>query len=273
MITSSSNRKVKQVAQWQEKAGARREAGIFLAEGFKLFKEAPEASIREVYLSEDVLERVSEDAVLQEKLHRTGWETVSRDVFRRMSDTKTPQGILCVIRRPQYTLEQLTDVPSPLIVVLESIQDPGNLGTILRTGEGAGITGLILGGETTDIFHPKTIRATMGSIFRVPFVQVEYLKDALERLRRKNIYIYAAHLSGKSYYDSFSFQKGTAFLIGNEGNGLSGESTKMADYLLKIPMEGKVESLNASVAAALLMYEAHRQRQPEQDKQVSGNRK
>lgn len=260
VITSSSNRKVKQVVQWQSKAGRRREAGIFLAEGFKLFREAPEESIQEVYLSEDTLERVTGDALLLEKLHRTGYETVSGEVFRKMSDTKTPQGILCVIRRPEYALEQMVNRPSPLLVVLESLQDPGNLGTILRAGEAAGITGVIMGGETADIFHPKTIRATMGSVFRVPFVQVESLKEALEKLKRRNIRIYAAHLSGENCYDSFSFKGGTAFLIGNEGNGLSRETARMADDLLKIPMEGQVESLNASVAAALLMYEAYRQR-------------
>ena len=260
VITSSSNGKVKQIVQWQVKAGRRREAGIFLAEGFKLFREAPEESIQGVYLSEDALERVNEDAFLQEKLHRTGYETVSREVFCKMSDTKTPQGILCVIRRPEYTLEQMTNVPSPLLIVLESLQDPGNLGTIFRAGEAAGITGVIMGGETADIFHPKTIRATMGSVFRVPFVQVESIKEALVQLKQMNIRIYAAHLSGETYYDSFSYKEGTAFLIGNEGNGLTRETVRMADKLLKIPMEGQVESLNASVAAALLMYEAYRQR-------------
>lgn len=260
VITSSSNGKVKQVVQWQGKAGRRRKDGIFLAEGFKLFREAPEESIQEVYLSEDTLERVAEDAVLKEKLHRTGYETVSREVFCKMSDTKTPQGILCVIRRPEYTLEQLVNVPAPLLVVLESLQDPGNLGTILRAGEAAGVTGVIVGGETADIFHPKTIRATMGSVFRVPFVRVENLEEVLEKLKCKNIRIYAAHLLGESCYDSFSFKEGTAFLIGNEGNGLTRETVRMADNLLKIPMEGQVESLNASVAAALLMYEAYRQR-------------
>lgn len=260
MITSSSNGKVKQVVQWQGKADRRREAGIFLAEGFKLFREAPEESVQEVYLSEDTLERVAEDAVLMGKLHRTGYETVTREVFRKMSDTKTPQGILCVVRRPEYTLEQMVDVPSPLLVVLESLQDPGNLGTIFRAGEAAGITGVIMGGETADIFHPKTIRATMGSVFRVPFVQVENLKEVLEQLKQRKIRVYAAHLSGETYYDSFSYKGGTAFLIGNEGNGLTRETARMADDLLKIPMEGQVESLNASVAAALLMYEAYRQR-------------
>lgn len=260
MITSSSNAKVKQVVQWQTKARERKEAGIFLTEGFKLFQEAPEESIREVYLSEGALEKMETDPVLERKLRQTGYETVSGEVFQKMSDTRTPQGILCVVKRPVYTLEQLLDSETPLLIVLESIQDPGNLGTILRSGEGAGVTGMIMGGETVDIFNPKTIRATMGSIFRVPFIYTEDLMKILEILRQKNIRTYAAHLSGKSYYDGFSFRTGTAFLIGNEGNGLSPEITARAESLLKIPMDGKVESLNAAVAAALLMYEARRQR-------------
>lgn len=260
MITSPSNAKVKQVVQWQKKAGERREAGVFLTEGFKLFREAPEASIREVYLSEGALQRLETDNAVSEKLRRTGYETVTGDVFEKMSDTSTPQGILCVIRRLEYTLDQLLDVPAPLLVVLENLQDPGNLGTILRTGEGAGVTGVILGKKTVDIYNPKTIRATMGSVFRVPFVYAEDLTETVTAIRDHGIKTYAAHLSGQSCYDSFSFQGGTAFLIGNEGNGLSPEIAALADGLLRIPMEGKVESLNAAVATALLIYEAHRQR-------------
>ncbi len=260
MITSSANGKVKQVIQWQNKARERREAGIFLTEGIKLFQEAPEACVREVYLSENAAERLRKDAVLWGKIQRIGYETVEETLFRKMSDTDTPQGILCVIRRPEYTLDRLLDGPAPLLVILENLQDPGNLGTILRTGEGAGITGVILGKETVDIYHPKTVRATMGSIFRVPFVCTDDLKKTVEIVRSRGVKVYAAHLSGKDLYTGHSFRGGTAFLIGNEAKGLSAGMTALADGLLRIPMEGKVESLNAAVAAALLVYEAHRQR-------------
>lgn len=260
MITSGSNAKVKQVVQWQNKSKERREAGIFLTEGFKLFQEAPKEYVKEVYLTEDALVRLESDAVLKDKLRFTGYETVSGEIFQKMSDTRTPQGILCVVRRPEYTLDGLLDTPDPLLVVLENLQDPGNLGTILRTGEGAGITGVILGKETVDIYNPKTIRATMGSIFRVPFLCVEDLAQTILAMQSRGVRTYAAHLSGKDFYDGLSYLKGTAFLIGNEGNGLSSEITNLADGLLRIPMEGSVESLNAAVAAALLMYEAHRQR-------------
>ncbi len=260
MITSIANAKVKQVVRWQGKAKERREAGIFLTEGFKLFREAPLQQIREVYLSEDSAERAESDHMLWEKLQKTGYETVSGSVFQKMSDTKTPQGILCVLNRPAYTQEDLFAGPAPLLIVLEGLQDPGNLGTIIRTGEGAGITGVIMTEGTVDIYHPKAIRATMGSVFRVPFLYMDNITDVTQKLRDRGICIFAAHLSGTAYYDRVSFQGGTAFLIGNEGNGLSAEATAGAEQLLKIPMEGKVESLNAAVAAALLMYEAQRQR-------------
>ncbi len=260
MITSSSNPRVRQVARWQAKAKERRQAGIFLAEGFKMFGEAPWEAVEEVYISEEALEKVAQEPELKKKLESTGYETVSGEVFGKMSDTQTPQGILCVLKRPEYRLEQLLETPKPLLAVLENLQDPGNLGTIVRTGEGAGVTGIILSEGTADIYSPKTVRATMGSIYRVPVVYADNLVRAVKRLQEAGIHTYAAHLQGKDYYDGFSFREGTAFLIGNEGSGLSRELAAAAERRVRIPMEGQVESLNAAVAASLLMYEAHRQR-------------
>lgn len=260
MITSSSNGRVKQVVQWQKSAKERNEAGVFLAEGYKMFEEAPETSLKEVYVSRDAYSKICLSQTLRKKLDCIGYEIVSDDILARMSDTRTPQGIVFVISQPRYNLGQLLDAPNPLLVILENIQDPGNLGTIIRTGEGAGITGVIISRQSVDLFNPKTIRATMGSVFRVPFVYADNLKDMIERLHERGIHTYAAHLEGKRYYESFSFREGTAFLIGNEGNGLCRETAELAEEYLKIPMEGRVESLNAAVAASLLMYEAQRQR-------------
>ncbi len=260
MITSSSNPKIRQIVQWQTRARERRAAGVFLTEGFKMYEEAPTEAIREVYVSENAMEKVGKQPELNEKLAQTGYEVVSEEMFAKMSDTKTPQGILCVVRQPQYSLKQLLATPAPLLVVLENLQDPGNLGTIVRTGEGAGITGVIMSSGTVDIFNPKVIRATMGSIFRVPFLYVEDVRETIGRLRTAGIRTYAAHLDGREYYDSFSFREGTAFLIGNEGNGLERKTADAADAYLKIPMQGRVESLNAAIATSLLMYEAYRQR-------------
>lgn len=260
MISSGANTKVKQVILWQTKAKERREAGIFLTEGLKLFQEAPIQTIQEVYITGSMLEAAQRQPELRCRLEKTGWETVTDEVFAKMSDTQTPQGILCVLRRLAYEPEQLFDRPSPLLVLLEDIQDPGNLGTIMRTGEGAGVTGVIMTRGTVDLFHPKTVRATMGSIFRVPFLFVEELGEIIGKLHERGIRTYAAHLDGERYYDSFSFREGTAFLIGNEARGLRRETAELAQHYLKIPMEGELESLNAGVAASLLMYEANRQR-------------
>lgn len=258
MITSSANKKVKQVVQWQSKAKERKKDKVYLVEGFKMFEEAPENSILEAYISEEVSEKLADS--IREKLDRTGYETVASDVFRKMSDTQTPQGILTVLRQPKYDFNELISSQNPMLVVLENLQDPGNLGTIVRTGEGAGITGVIMTEQTVDIFNPKTIRATMGSIYRVPFVYINNMKEILQKLHEKGIHTYAAHLKGTAYYNDFDLKEPTAFLIGNEGNGLEKETADLAEYYLKIPMEGQVESLNAAVATSLLIYEAHRQR-------------
>ena len=148
-----------------------------------------------------------------------------------------------------------------LLMILEDLQDPGNLGTILRTGEGAGVTGVILSKNSVDIYNPKVIRSTMGSVYRVPFCYTSSIREEiLPWLREKKITGYAAHLEGKNSYDREDYTRDTAFFIGNEGNGLSRELSENADIWIRIPMEGQVESLNAAMASGILMYEAYRQR-------------
>ncbi|MBQ7956062.1 MAG: RNA methyltransferase [Lachnospiraceae bacterium] len=267
MISSTANSRVKQVVVWQTKAKERKKAGIFIVEGIRMYEEAPESWIKETYVSEKFLKQIEkedkkEKNILQ-KLASTGYEEVTEEVFSKMSDTQSPQGILCVLQRPTYNIEEMLlqrDGKLPLLLILEDLQDPGNLGTILRTGEGAGINGVIMSRETVDIYNPKTIRSTMGSVYRVPHVYVDNLGEVLKVLKEKGVHTYAAHLVGKTYYDAFDFKQATAFLIGNEGNGLRKETADLAESYLKIPMEGKVESLNAAMSAGLLAYEAHRQR-------------
>ncbi len=260
MITSISNAQVKQVCAYVEKARERRKDGIFVVEGPRMFEEAPAEWIYKVYATKAFCDRHTEDDI-HDKLLKIGFEEVSEEVFAKMSDTKTPQGILCLVKSPQYTLEDVVKrQPQGVYVVLEDLQDPGNLGTIMRTGEGAGIAGVIMTRDTVDIFNPKTIRATMGSVYRVPFVYVQDIAEAVLTLKKAGITVYAAHLRGEAYYDSFDYTKGSAYLIGNEGNGLKEATADLADTYVRIPMAGQVESLNAAIATSLLMYEAARQR-------------
>lgn len=257
MITSTANDKIKHVAALQQKAGLRREESLFVIEGGRLFWEAPDSLVKEVYVTERFGENADEK--MKEKLARTGYETVSEQVFAKMSDTKAPQGILAVLTQQRYEREALLG-ESPLLLLLENIQDPGNLGTIMRTAEGAGVTGAILSSGCADIYQPKVVRSTMGSLFRVPFYRTEDLYQEIKFLQKNNVNVCAAYLEGSVCYDAVNYQNPSAFLIGNEGNGLLRETAMAADARIRIPMAGKLESLNAAVSAALLVYEAARQR-------------
>lgn len=256
MITSLQNSQVKNIIKLNQKAKARKEQGLFIAEGRKMFLEAPLSWIDKVYVAESM----EEDDEVMKKASQTSWETVADSIFRQMSDTQTPQGVLTVLRKPSYHIEEIVGKENPIIVVLEDLQDPGNAGTIFRTAEGAGVDGVFLTKTCVDITNPKVIRATMGSVYRMPFVYVEDVVSLKEKLQSRGIRFFAAHLQGKNTYYEESYQKGTAFLIGNEGKGLTEQAAEAADCLIRIPMCGQLESLNAAMAAGILMYEAARQR-------------
>ena len=256
MITSVSNAKIKNVMQLNQKAKARREQGLFVAEGRKMFLEAPESWVSQVFVSESF----SQDGELMSQAEKYPCEIVKDSVFRQMCDTKTPQGILTVLKLPSWSEEEVLAGKNPLVMVLEDLQDPGNAGTILRTGEGAGVSGVFLTKTCVDITNPKVIRSTMGSIYRMPFLYVEDVVSLEKKLKEKGIRSFAAHLKGENSYDQESYKGGTAFFIGNEGKGLTDQAAEAADCLIRIPMCGKVESLNAAMASGILMYEAARQR-------------
>lgn len=253
MITSTANPQVKNLQQLAKKAKLRNEQDVFLAEGRKMFQEAPPERVQKVYLSESLYKEKGQVCGLP-------CEVLSDRVFEAVSGTKTPQGILMLVRQFHYRLEDLLKREAPLLMILENLQDPGNLGTILRTAEGAGADGVILSRDCVDIYNPKTIRSTMGSVYRVPFLYVDSIGEILPSLAAKGVRTYAAHLNGENLYDREDYRGGTAFFIGNEGNGLTDALAARADRLVRIPMHGRLESLNAAVAAAVLMYEACRQR-------------
>ena len=254
MISSTTNKQVKFVNALVKKAKTRREEDLFVAEGLRMCLEIPKDRIHTLYISE-AFSKTKECKVLREGVKHI--ELVTDEVFKSLSDTQSPQGILALVKQYHYTLDEVAEANQKtgkpaLLMVLETIQDPGNLGTILRAGEGAGVTGVVMDANTADIYNPKVIRSTMGSVLRMPFVYAEDLHETLETLKQKKVRLFAAHLKGKN--------GDTAFLIGNEANGLTDETAAMADTYVRIPMEGRVESLNAAVAASVLMFEAARQR-------------
>ncbi len=256
MITSTGNSQVRSLVQLKRKAKTRRQEQRFAAEGARLFTEIPRELIEQVYVTG------SFQAQNRELLSGLKYELVSDEVFSYLSDTQTPQGILCVVRmvpeRPELIFR-----PGGLWLILENIQDPGNLGTMFRTAEGAGVTGIIMDRTTADLYAPKVIRSTMGSIFRVPFLIADDLAEPIGKLKEAGARIYAADMKGSICYDRADLTGGSAFLIGNEGNGLTERALSLADGSVHIPMAGQLESLNAAVAAAVLMFEASRQRRGE----------
>lgn len=221
-----------------------------------MFMEVPKDKVKQVYLSESFYEKKGKEL----DLSSFPVEILADHVFDYVSDTKTPQGILCILERPDYSEEKILRQPNAHILILDNLQDPGNLGTIMRTGEAAGVTGVLMSKDCVDIYNPKTIRSTMGAIYRMPFVYVDDVVKSIEKAREYGVRSYAAHLKGEHNYDEENYKGSTALLIGNEGNGLREEVSNMADTWIKIPMLGSVESLNAGVAASILMYEVYRQR-------------
>lgn len=261
MITSLHNKEIKETAALLARKKERDRRGLFVVEGPKMFGEAPMERIERVYLAQGAAAQMYEK--YGDRLSGLSCETVSDEVFVKMSDTKTPQGILCLVRQQHYNIEEIlreNKGKRMLFIILEDIQDPGNLGTIFRTAEAAGADGVIMSSWTADIYNPKTIRSTMGSVYRVPFFHVDQMEEAVRRLQKAGVAVYAAHLGGTAAYDACDYQKSTAFLIGNEAKGLREETAACADARITIPMAGKVESLNAAVASSILLFEAARQR-------------
>ena len=256
MITSTSNENIKHVCMLVKNAKARRQEGGFVVEGERIASEIPKDTLKECYVTEDFAAGGKINEVFPYPVDPI---VVSQQVFKKMSDTQSPQGILCVCEREKESLDDFLRARvegSLRLLVLEKIQDPGNLGTMVRTAEGAGFDAIIADEGTVDLYNPKVARSTMGSLFRVPVFYVDDAAAAVDVLKKEKITTYAAHLNGENDYKDEVYDERLAILIGNEGSGLSEDITKKADRLVRIPMKGKLESLNAAVAAAILMYNA-----------------
>ena len=254
-ITSAGNAAVRDLVRLREKSSERRASGTFIAEGERLVLDTPPAFLQEIYATRDVYDRLADR--LPERV-----TILSGAAMAKASGTQSPQGILAVVSRPTWNLSDLVSGQAPLVVMLEDIQDPGNLGTILRTAEAAGVSGVVLTKGTVDVFNPKTVRATMSSVFRVPFITAENLSEVIREFRKQyGIRTHAASLDPDGrIYEREDYRGPCAFVIGNEGNGLSADTAAAADDTVYIPMAGRIESLNAAVSASILMYEAARQR-------------
>ncbi len=259
-ITSRQNQYVKLVKLLRHRKG-REEKGLFLLEGFRSLEEAAKADfqLEVVLVSTDFKASAQVEEVVASFSEKTPICEVPAQIFAELALTESPQGVLLVAHKKNFTPEQLLLSSHQLLVVADGIQDPGNLGTIIRTAAAAGAGGLFSTRGCVDLYNPKVIRATMGGIFYLPTAAIQdnfYLIDAL---KEKHYKLVVADLSGQTSYFDADLQGPVVLIIGNENKGPSAEFLQNADLVVKIPLLGPVESLNASVAAGILIYEAVRQ--------------
>lgn len=243
-ITSLKNPKVAAWKALKDRKG-RRESGCFLVEGRKMVEEA----LASAFDVETVL--VQEGMELPDGLTMPVYELPAH-VLAAVCDTKTPQGIAAVVRMKEQS------ALGKHIVVLDGVQDPGNVGTIIRTADAAGLDGVLLSTQCADVFSPKVLRATMGSIFRMNLRTTDDLPGALTKLREKGYSILSSQLDGTPFYEREKVAEQFALIIGNEGNGVSEQVQQTATHRVRLPMRGGAESLNAAIAAAIMMYELMR---------------
>ena len=244
MITSARNDKIKELRSLSSKKG-RRETGLHLIEGERLVLDVLKSGV----VPDTVL--VAEwNTTAGQKLTELGigYVTVTAEVMKAASDTDSPQGVLAAVKTPDLTPPEV--YPAGLIVALDRIQDPGNLGTVLRTADAFGAAGLIVGEGSVDPFMPKAVRAAMGSTYHIPVWQGE-LQTELKRLKEQGFGLVCGHLEGEEELPELPEKR--VIVIGNEANGASPEAANEC-FLYRLPMKGRAESLNAAVAAAILIY-------------------
>lgn len=253
IITSKDNEIIKNIRKLKEKK-YRDLNNEYIVEGIKMIKEAisEEAVIKLIVVCEENANSGSIDKKLLYEIAKYECIYVSKKVFDLISEVKTPQGILAVIEKQNS--EDKIDYKQDVIVVLDGIQDPGNLGTILRTIDSVGLNQVIVSKETADAYNPKVVRSTMGAIFRVNIIESENLIDTLKNMKKHKYKVMATSLETQNSIYDVEYNK-KVLVIGNEANGVSQEILDYADEKIKIPMLGKTESLNASVATAVILYE------------------
>ena len=253
IITSKDNDIIKSVRKLKEKK-YRDQNSEYIVEGIKMIKEAilEEAVIKLIIVCEDNVNSGAIDKKLLYEIAKYECIYVNKKIFSLISDVQNPQGILAVIEKQNS--EENIDYKQDVIVVLDGIQDPGNLGTILRTIDSVGLNQVIVSKETADAYNPKVVRSTMGAIFRVNIIESDNLLETLKNLKKHKYKVMATSLETQNSIYDVDYNK-KVIVIGNEANGVSEEILDYSDEKIKIPMLGKTESLNASVATAVILYE------------------
>ena len=245
-LTSLKNPKVAAWRSLKDRKG-RKEQNAFLVEGVRMVREAISStfSVKALLVREDYIPGFSIPSDLPSYL-------LPVHVFQSVCDTRTPQGVAAVLEM------KTRPVSGSRLVALDGVQDPGNVGTIIRTADAAGFDGILLSPDCADLFSPKVLRSTMGSIFRLGFSFPSSLPDALIQFKKDGFSVLSSQLNGKSFYDRKNISPSFVLVIGNEGKGISDAVKAIATHHLCLPMRGGAESLNAAVAAGIMMYDLTR---------------
>ena len=265
IITSTQNAKVKHVVALQQKSAQRRKEGLFVVEGRRELMHCLEAGyeIAECF----VLDKLADLADLADLAPLGSLESlvslVSPQVYEKMAYRGSTEGVIAVVRERQRSLEDLQLCASPLIIVLERVEKPGNLGAVLRSADAAKADAVIICDPLTDLYNPNLIRSSIGAIFSVPCVACSS-EDCIAFLKARGIQILTAQLQDSSLYYDTDMLRGTAIVMGTESTGLTEVWRQAADAHIRIPMLGQLDSLNVSVSAAILLFEAVRQRNSNQ---------
>lgn len=262
VISSSENPIIKHVKQLMKRK-MREQYQEYIIEGVRIIKDAleNEKTLKQILFCDELYETAGGEELL-ENLQQKGMASykIPVQLFKELSDTQNPQGIMAVVSMDIHSMEEILNRPQGFYIILDRIQDPGNMGTIIRTADAAGADAIFITKGSVDLYNSKTIRATMGSIFHVPILSTGSTSETIDLLKTNGIKIVTTSLEGEKYYFEVEYKGLCGIIVGNEANGVQHEDMMASDILVKIPMPGKAESLNASVAASIVMYEAVRQR-------------
>jgi TrmH family RNA methyltransferase len=245
IITSTQNPIFKELLKLQDKK-FRDKNNCFFIEGEKQVEEIPKNwDIKQILISEKYKNSIN---------NFKNVTILSDNLFNKLSTTKSSQGIIAVVKKKYYKITNILN-NTGMFIILENIQDPGNLGTIIRSAAAFNAKAVLVSKRSADIYSDKTLRATMGAIFHIPVLDNLDIQDIVLMMKRGKFIIFAASLNGDKYLNSIGIPQKSAFIIGNESNGIKNETENLANELIKINMPGKCESLNAAVAASIIMYE------------------
>ena len=262
-ISSRHNEWFKQLVLLGTERKARQESGLFLIEGRRFVEAALQAHapLTHLLFAEELADTPELSPIIAGCPSEVAIHSVSKQLITKVARTQHPQGILATVRMRSWDLPSLLgETRRHLWLVMDGLADPGNMGTMIRTADAAGFDGVIIGPACVDLYNPKTLRATMGSIFHLPCLTILHLDDALAELRQAGIRLIASHLKATDTPYSIDLSQRAAIIVGNEAHGISAQTQLSADTLVKIPMLGRAESLNACTAANILLYESVRQR-------------